>query len=131
MSQSGGLTVDGAPITAAAAVVAGDTGALAASAGTATLAAAVGKTTYLSGLCVTGLGATAAAVVDVTVTGPAATLHFPFAVPAGATLTAVPLYLDVDPPIPGAAPNTAVVVNVPSFGVGNTSARGSAYGYQA
>ena len=103
----------------------------AASALTATLAAATGKTTYITGFEVTGGGATAASVVLVTVTGTiTGTLNYYLAIPAGAAVGTVPLIVAFARPIPGSAVNTAVVVNVPSFGAGNTQAAVAAHGYQ-
>lgn len=111
----------------------GGNGSGAATAITATLAAAVGKTTWIQGFLVTGLGATAAAVIDITVTGLlGGTRTFSLAVPAGATVpVAEPLLITFDQPFPASAVNTAIVVNVPSFGAGNTAARASAWGFQA
>lgn len=103
----------------------------AATALTATLAAAVGKTTFISGFLISGLGATAGSVIAVTVTGLlGGTVTFYLAVPAGVTLGVAPLYVAFPVALPGSASNTAIVVNVPSFGAGNTAAGVSAWGYQ-
>lgn len=104
----------------------------AASAITATLPAAAGKTTYITGFEVTGGGATAASVVAVTVTGTVTgTLSYRIAVPAGATAGITPLVVEFTRPIPASAANTAITVNVPSLGAGNTDAAAAAHGYQA
>jgi hypothetical protein len=95
-----------------------------------TLAAAVGRRTYITGFTVSGGGATAASVIQVTVTGLTTTLSFNIAVPAGVANGILPLSLDFDPPLPASADNTAIVVNVPSFGAGNTSASATAMRFQ-
>lgn len=102
----------------------------AAAANNQTLAGATGRTTYIEGFTVSGLGATAASTIAITVTGITNTLTYYYSVPAGAT-TAAPL-LDVrfPSPIPATGQNVAIVVNVPSFGAGNTSAAACAYGFQ-
>jgi len=96
----------------------------------ATLAAAVGKTTRCSGFQVTGAGATAASVVTVTLTGPAATQNYVIAVPAGATVGIAPLVVSFVPPLEASATNTAIVVSVPDFGAGNTAVAVAAQGDQ-
>ena len=130
MSESGGTTPVQQSTGTAASVVSADSGNLAAAAGTATLAAAAGKTNYVSGFCVAGLGATAGTVVLVTVTGTAQALNYPFTVPTGAGVAAQPLVVEFPAPIPASAPNTAIVLNIPSFGAGNTNARGTLHGNQ-
>jgi hypothetical protein len=98
---------------------------------TATLVAAAGKTTYISGLSLTGGGATAASVVEATVTGLAGgnmTLVMP--VPAGVANLTTPVSLTFDPPLPASAPDVAIVVNMPSLGSGNTNAAANAWGFQ-
>lgn len=106
-------------------------GNVAAAAANSTIAAASGKTSYLTGFDVVGAGATAGSVILVTVTGlSGGTLTFPFTVPTGATVGATPLSVRFPFPLPASAPNTAIVVNVPSFGAGNTNAASIAYGYQ-
>jgi len=100
----------------------------AAAAITATLAAAAGTRTRISGFSVTGSGATGASRVVVTVTGLTDTLSFVMTIPAGVTLAVVELKCHFDPPLPASADNTAIVVNVPSFGAGNTNAAVAAWG---
>ncbi len=103
----------------------------AAAAISATLAAAASKTTYISGFAVTGAGATGASVITITVTGTiSGTLNYKLAVPAGATSGVTPLIVEFARPIPASALNTAIVVNVPSFGAGNTDAAVVAHGFQ-
>lgn len=102
----------------------------AAAAITATLAAAAGRRAFITGFVVDGLGATGAAVVDVTVTGVlGGTITRKVNVPAGATVTITPLVVEFNRPLPASADNTAIVVNVPSFGAGNTQALVSARGF--
>ena len=102
----------------------------AAAANNQTLAAAATLRTYITGFTVTGGGATAASVIAVTVTGLATTLTFHVPIPAGATVGVVPLVVQFARPIPASADNTAIVVNVPSFGAGNTQASATATGFQ-
>jgi len=95
-----------------------------------TLAGAVGKTTYLAGFTLTGLGATAAGSIQITTTGLATNLNFTLPIPAGVTVGVTPLVVSFDPPLPASAPNTPIVVQVPSFGAGNTVASSEAHGFQ-
>lgn len=97
----------------------------------ATLAAAAGKTTYISGFEITAAGATAAGVVTATVTGAiGGTMSYTFVAPTGATVAATPLVVEFHPPIPASAVNTAIVVTLPALGAGNTNATAVAHGYQ-
>ena len=109
-------------------LVAGQTGAAGAIA--ATLAALAGKFTYIAGFEVTGGGATVGAIITVTVTGLlGGTMSYKFAVPAGALLGATPLIVEFTRPLPSVNINTAIVVNVPSFGAGNTDAAVVVHGF--
>ncbi len=114
----------------ATALTASSTGA--AQANNCALAASTGgKRTYIAGFAVTGAGATGASVIDVTVTGVlGGTQTFKLVIPAGAGAAIVPLVVAFDPPIPSSAINTAITVNVPSFGAGNLHAAATAYGFQ-
>jgi hypothetical protein len=97
----------------------------AAGAMTATLAAVQGETTWMTGFYVDGLGATAGSVIDVTITGLlGGTMTMKVTIPAGATvaLTDRLRFLNLPRPIPASGPNQAIVLNVPSFGAGNTQA---------
>lgn len=105
----------------------------AASAIAATLPAIAGRTTWLTGFEVTGAGATAASVVVVTagpVTAGSVTLSYELAVPAGVTAPLPALSVELPKPLPAPAANTAIPVNVPSLGAGNTNAAVVAHGYQ-
>jgi len=102
----------------------------AASAISAAIPATAGAFSYLTGFVVTGAGATGASNVVVTVTGVSgAPLSFVVAVPAGVTTAIVPITVILPTPIAATALNTAVTVNVPSFGAGNTNAAVSVFGY--
>lgn len=116
---------------AGATVLQSSSGNVAAAAATATLAGAASQTTYLSGLLITGSGATAGSVVNATVTGligGTMTINVPVA--TGATVGNFPIYLDFNPPLPASAANTSIVVSVPSLGAGNTNSAASAWGYR-
>lgn len=103
----------------------------AAAAITATLAAAVGARTWITSFTVDGLGATAGSVIEVTVTGLlSGTKRYKLTIPAGVAVAITPLRITFPNPLPASADNTAIVVNVPSFGAGNTNASVSADGYQ-
>lgn len=112
--------------------VAASSGNVAASAAVATLAGAAGKTTYICGFRMTGLGATVLATVNATVAGlvGSVTLTYTFQAPLGVTVSATPLGDQFNPCIPASAQNTAIVVTLPSLGTGNTNAAASAWGYQ-
>lgn len=97
----------------------------------ATLPAAAGKRTWITGFVITSDGATAGLAVDVTVTGPANTLHFAYTFPAGAAVQSQPLVVNFPAPIPSAAVNTAIVVTLPASGAGGTNAAVNAFGFQA
>lgn len=106
-------------------------GNVAAAPATATLAAAVGKVTYLCGMMVTSAGSTAAAVVNGTITNIiGGTMSFTYTSAAGATLANAPLVVPFNPCLPAATPNTTIAVSLPSLGAGNTNASVSAWGYQ-
>lgn len=98
----------------------------------ATLAAGgASVTTYITGFEVTAAGATAGAVVNVTVTGTTGgTLTYVYAIPTGATVAAAPLVVEFPDPIPASAVNTAIAVTLPALGAGNTHAAVVAHGYQ-
>lgn len=96
----------------------------------ATLAAAAGKTNYITGFSLNALGATAAANVTATITGLKNTLSYEFSFPAGATVAATPLNVTFPEPIPASSVNTAIVVTLPAAGAGNTVAIANAYGFQ-
>lgn len=97
----------------------------------ATLAGAASKTTYVTGLSITGGGATAGSVVLATLVGViSGTQTFPYAVATGVSVGNQAFGLTFDPPIPASAINTAIVLTLPALGAGNTNAAVSLTGYQ-
>lgn len=95
-----------------------------------TLAALAAHTNFLSGFEITGGGATAGSVINATITGLlGGTLTYVIAVPTGATLGIQPLAVHFVPPLRASAVNTAIVLNVPSFGAGNTVSTGAIHGF--
>jgi hypothetical protein len=119
------------PFPAAVTPIAQQSAVLVAAQGTATLAAAANKFTYLSGLQIFGTGATAASAVNATIAGLlGGTMTIPVAVPAGANLGITPIVIGFDPPLRSGAVNTAIVVTLPSLGSGNTRATVNAQGFQ-
>jgi hypothetical protein len=103
----------------------------AAGATTVTLLGAAGATTFITGFEVTGTGATAAQVTIVTISGIlGGSKQYALVIPAGITLLVNPLIVEFSRPIPASAVNTAIVVTVPSFGAGNTTAATTAHGFQ-
>ena len=120
--------------------VAGQAGG-AAQSNAASLAATSAKTNYITGFDLSGGGAPAASVIEVTVTGLASgagtTLKYEVAIAAGVTAPAFgtaatnAVYsIRFPQPLPASATNTAITVTCPSFGAGNTNASVCVYGYQ-
>lgn len=97
---------------------------------TATLTSATGRTAFISGFVVSGLGATAAGASAVTVTGCiGGTQTYQFAVPAGVTLASTPLVVNFPMPIAATGSNVNIVISAATFGAGNTNANVTAFGY--
>lgn len=121
----------GSPLVPAGATnVAASSGNVANATATATLPAVAGKTNYVTGFSITGGGATAAALVNATLSGVVGgPLTYTFGAPAGATTAALPLIFELETPIPGSAPNTAVSISLPALGAGNTNAAVTIHGY--
>lgn len=118
------LPVQGVQITASS-------GNVAAATATATLAAATGKVTYICGFSITSSGSTGALAVSPTVTGTVTgTMTFTYTSVAGATLPNAPLVVPFRDCISASAPNTAIVVSMPTLGAGNTNTTVNAWGYQ-
>ncbi len=119
------------------AAIAGSSGSVAATATTATLTAVAGKTTFIEGFDLTGLGATGTSNISVTITGLlGGTLTIGVSIPAGATVilnagSPNGLGYRFPTPLPASAANVNIVVNVPSFGAGNLFANVVAYGFNA
>lgn len=105
-------------------------GKVAAATAEATLPAVAGKTTFISGFSITGSGATDGLPVIVTVTGTiSGTLSYIYVAAAGVLVANTPLHVRFNPPIPGSAVNTAIVVSCPTLGAGNTHNSAVASGY--
>jgi hypothetical protein len=106
----------------------------AASASNATMPAVAGKTNWIEGFDITGCGATTGATITVTVTGlNGGTMSFAVAIAQPVTVPAIGgngIYSVRFPePLPASAVNTAITVNVPSFGAGSTAQSCAVYGY--
>lgn len=106
------------------------TGGTAAATITLTQAASAGKVQYCTGFEVTGGGATGASVINVTLASGGTTVgNWNIAVPAGATAATPSLIVEFPQPIVGLAAGQNMVLTVPSFGAGNTSAAATMHGY--
>lgn len=94
-------------------------------------AGGAGVTTYVTGFEITGAGATAGSVVNVTLTNViGGTKTYAVVIPAGAGVSITPLVVEFPPPgIPASAANLGIGLNVPSFGAGNTNAAATINGY--
>jgi hypothetical protein len=104
-------------------------GNVAAATAAATIPAVLGKLACLAGIDVTAAGATAAAVVTLTITGvKGGPLNYTYATPAGATIQGPTLQVNFDPPLEASALNTAIVVSLPTLGAGNTNTTVNARG---
>lgn len=108
-----------------------DSGDVANTAATATLAAAAGKTTYITGYKCTSTGSTAAATVAGTITGLiTGTIGFVYEFVAGATTLDAEARETFINAIPASASNTVIAVSLPAGGTGNLHSRCYATGYQ-
>ncbi len=97
----------------------------------ATLGAASGVTTYISGFEITGAGATAGVAVSVTVAGTiGGSLVYTYTAATGAAVGNTPLIVQFNPPIPASAANTAITVTCPSLGAGNLLNSCVAHGFR-
>jgi hypothetical protein len=106
-----------------------NTGAAASTA--ASLNAAPGVTNFLTHFQISGLGATAGSVIQITITGLlGSTRTYDYTVPAGVTVAAPNLEVNFPSPLPASGPNVAITVTAPSFGAGNTIQRVSVDGVQ-
>jgi hypothetical protein len=114
---------------AAASSVAASSGIVANAAATASLPAVAAKTNSIAGFQITGLGATGASTVLVTLTGVlGGTQTYEIAVPAGATTPITPLIVSFSTPLPATGPNVAITVSAAAFGAGNTNAEANIQG---
>lgn len=85
---------------------------------------------YLAGLIVSGLGATAAAVILLSIAGiEGGTLQLPVAVPAGAAVPIAPVVIQFNPPLVGSALGQQIQVTLTAFGAGNTVENLSIWGF--
>jgi len=90
---------------------------------TASLPAVAGETNSLSGFMITGAGATAAGLVQATITGLlGGTVTIPVAVPAGVDTSIAPVVVNFTSPLPASAPNQAITISLPALGAGNLAA---------
>lgn len=110
--------------------VSATSGQVANGAAVAAIPGAVGKTSFITGFEVTSDGATAAAVVDLTVSLGAVVLHYTYTAVAGATTQDATLIVSFPRPLPATAANTAITVTLPALGVGSTNAAVNVHGYQ-
>lgn len=123
-----GLAIGGLP--AGATATQASSGNVANASAAATLTGVAAKTMYLSGIMITGGGATAAALVNATITGLlGGTATLTVGAVAGATLANTPILIDFSPALPASAVNTSIVLTVPALGAGNTNSAVTAYGY--
>lgn len=103
----------------------------AASANNVTLTGSAGLTTYMTGFEVTGAGATSASVIAISTTGVAgAQLQYSLVIPAGATTSITPLIVEFTEPVASSAVAGNIVLQVPSFGVGNTNVAVTIHGFK-
>lgn len=106
-------------------------GNVAAGTATATLPADANAYNYLAGFDISGAGATAGSVVDVTVSGVhGGPLTYKIAVPAGAAVAHGFQQKFFDPPLKSTAKNTAITVSCPTLGVGNLHNVVHAFGFK-
>ena len=81
---------------------------------------AVGKTSYLTGLTVTGSGATVGTTVQVTITGLlGGSISYNYTAETGADKGNRPLNINFIPPLPASGPGTGILATCPALGAGN------------
>jgi len=97
---------------------------------TATLPAAVGKTTYITGYQVSGGSPTAASLISATLSGVIGGPHPVFFTGQAQPLNTAPLVIAFNPPIPASAVNTAISVAASAFGAGSATQQVSVQGFQ-
>jgi hypothetical protein len=100
----------------------------AAQANSPTMPAVASKFNYCAGFAITGLGATSAGSVAVTLGDGTLLLNFTLPIPAGVTVGITPLIVYFDPPLKTTAVNTAWTLTCASFGTGNTQASACIWG---
>lgn len=115
---------------AGATAVTSSSGNVAAAAASATLAAVAGKTNYVTGFEITGGGATAGLNVIATLVGLlSGTASYIVTAAVGVLVGNRPVVVQFSPAIPASAVNTALVLSVPSLGLGNTHSAVVLHGY--
>lgn len=96
----------------------------------ASLGAKTGQTAYMTGLQITGAGATAALAVNATVTGLAGgTISYTFVFPAGVAVAGQSIVASFYPGLQASGPNVAITLTLPAGGAGNTNAAVSLQGF--
>lgn len=109
----------------------GNASTVAAAANNQTLTGAAGLRTYITDFYVDGLGATAASIIAVTITGLlGGTRTYRVSIPAGVGVPITRLQVNFTFPIPASADGTSITVNVPSYGAGNTAADAGVSGFR-
>lgn len=95
------------------------------------LSATSGKTCYVTGIEITFGGASVAANIVANLTGLAGgTISYVVVVPGTVTNPTVPFTVQFNPPLPASAANTAITINLPALGTGNTHACVNIHGYK-
>jgi len=123
LTSGGNVTLTGGPYQTAQTPITGHSGNVGNATATATLTGTSSTTTYISGFQCEAGGATAAAIANITVSGViGGNMTYSLGTPTGVTLTATPLIVKFDPPVPAAAANTTIVVTMTTLGIGNVIA---------
>lgn len=108
----------------------GSSGNVANATAAASLAAQPGRTNFLTGIFVSGAGATAGLVVVVTVTGLlGGTISFEYTFATGAAVGNTPLFVPFAVPLVASGPNVAITLSCPAGGTGNTNNCATISGY--
>ena len=96
-----------------------------------TIGGAAATLAFVQAIEITGLGATAASTITATLTGGlGGTINIPISVPAGVTVPITPVLITFGTiGLQASAAATALTLNVPSFGAGNTLAQAALQGY--
>ena len=124
------VALPGSRIPPGATQVTASSGNVANASAAAALPAVAGKTNYVTGITITAGGATAAALVNATLTGViGGTMTYTFGTPVGATVAATPFTFQFYPPVAASAVNTAITLTLPALGAGNTNAAVTIQGF--
>ena len=97
-----------------------------------TLPAAVGKTTYVSGIQFSAASPTAATVIGANLQGVlGGTVQYVLPLPAAAAQAALtPFAVVFNPPVPASAANTAITLSVSAVGAGSITQTAAIQGFQ-